>query len=510
MEQTQNRTDIVALEELAEYVRSAKNHGKKVVHCHGVFDLLHIGHIRYFERAKQLGDLLIVTVTPDRFVDKGPNRPAFNENLRAEAIASLGTVDKVSINRWPTAEDTLRLVRPDVYVKGSEYKDLEDISGKIAAEATVVEEIGAELSFTEDLTFSSTNLINRYLSNLPHELTQYLEIFRQRYSLAEVLESLNALGKTKVLVVGDTILDEYQYCTVMGKSSKDPSLALQYKSRDLFAGGVLAVANHLANFAGEVQLATILGEADSQEEFIRSHLNPAVNVHFAYQPEAPTIVKRRLVDGYSFNKIVEVYFMDDSGLPADRDKQFRSWLSKNLSEFDVVIASDFGHGAISDQTVRLLEEKAPFLAVNTQANAANTGYHTVSRYGRADYVCIAENELRLEQRTKQLDVHTMIEKVGAQLGCTKFTVTHGRKGCTVWSKKHGLVTVPAFARNVVDRVGAGDALLSVTSLAAAKDIPIEVLGFIGNVVGALAVEVLGNQKSIDKESVEKYITSLMK
>ena len=159
------------IEELARELAILRDQGKKIVHCHGVFDLLHIWHIRYLEQARGMGDVLVVTITPDRFVDKGPHRPAFTETLRVEALASLSLVDYVAINKWPTAEETLRLLRPHIYVKGSEFKNTSgDMTGKIAQEERVVQEIGATLALTEDIVFSSTNLINRYLSNFPQEI----------------------------------------------------------------------------------------------------------------------------------------------------------------------------------------------------------------------------------------------------------------------------------------------------------------------------------------------------
>ena len=118
----QQNGKIKTIEELAKLLDVYRSETKKIVHCHGVFDRIHIGHIRYFEQARLLGDILVVTVTPDCFVDKGPHRPAFAEKLRAEAIASLSSVDYVAINQWTTAEETLRLLRPDFYVKGSEFK----------------------------------------------------------------------------------------------------------------------------------------------------------------------------------------------------------------------------------------------------------------------------------------------------------------------------------------------------------------------------------------------------
>jgi len=502
---------IKTIQELADITASLHAEEKKIVHCHGIFDLLHIGHIRYFENARRMGDVLVVTITPDRCIPKGPQRLTFTENLRVEAIASLNCVDYVAINEWPTAEETLRLLRPDVYVKGSEFKNTaSDMTGNIAREEQIVREIGATLAFTQDIVFGSANLINRYLSDFPKEIRKYLEIFRQRYKLEEVLAVLDRMTSLKVLVIGDTILDEYQYCDAIGKSSKDPTLALKYKSRDLFAGGALAVANHVANFAGEVQLVTVLGERDSHEEFIRSQLHSNISPHFISKPNAPTLIKKRFIDGYSFNKLLEVYIMDDSDLPSKQNNALCEWLQEQSPKYDLVIAADFGHGTINKGIVRTLVRKSRFLAVNTQANAGNRGFNTVTRYPRMDYACIAEHELRLETRKQNSDVRPLMYLLSEKLGCSQFVVTRGRQGCAVCDEHGGFVQVPTFAQNVVDRVGAGDALFSVTSLAAVQGVTNEMIGFIGNVAGSLAVEILGNKKSINKVTLKNYISALLK
>lgn len=155
---------IVELEELKQEIHTLKSEGKKIVHCHGCFDLMHPGHIKHFKAAKNMGDILVVTVTPDVYVDKGPDRPFYNQDLRAESIAALECVDYVAVNEWPTAEETLRLLRPNIYVKGQEFENLEDKTGKIQREFEVVKEINAELKFTHEIVFSSTGLLNKYKS----------------------------------------------------------------------------------------------------------------------------------------------------------------------------------------------------------------------------------------------------------------------------------------------------------------------------------------------------------
>ncbi|MFA4829671.1 MAG: adenylyltransferase/cytidyltransferase family protein [Thermodesulfovibrionales bacterium] len=152
---------IKPLEELSQIIKKLKSEGKKVVLCHGCFDLMHPGHIKYFQAARNMGDILVVTLTPDIYIDKGPGRPVFNQDLRAESIAALECVDYVAVNKWPTAEETLRLLRPDIYVKGQEFENLEDKTGKIQKEYEVLKEIGAEMRFTHEIVFSSTKLLKQ-------------------------------------------------------------------------------------------------------------------------------------------------------------------------------------------------------------------------------------------------------------------------------------------------------------------------------------------------------------
>jgi rfaE bifunctional protein nucleotidyltransferase chain/domain len=502
---------IVSIEALASIADALRKQGKKIVHCHGVFDLLHIGHIRYFQQACQMGDCLMVTVTPDRFVDKGPHRPAFQEMLRAEALASLGCVDYVAINEWPTAEETLRLLKPHVYVKGSEFKDTSaDATGKIAREAAIAQEVGTTLAFTEDIVFSSSNLINRYLSSFQEEIQEYLQLLRHRYDYRDIIDIVDKMQSLKVLVVGDAIVDEYQYCAAIGMSSKDPCLALKYQSHELFAGGVLAVANHVASFAGHVDLLSVLGARHPYDDFIRSKLNPSISCNFIIKPDGHTVVKRRYLDGYSINKLFEIYVMDDLELPPKQDQEACEWLSEHLSNYDLVLAADFGHRAISMAMQNLIARSEVFLAVMTQANAGNRGFHTITKYPRADYVCLSEHEARLETRDVSGPLKLMINSLGERMGCSKFAVTRGRSGCLMWEKEGRIIEVPSFAQSVVDRIGAGDAFLSLTSMAACQGLDSEIICLLGNIAGSLAVGTVGNAKPVDKPAVNSYITSLLK
>ena len=154
---------ISSINSLEKIVKRLKKQKKKVVLCHGVFDLLHLGHLRHLEEAKTLGDYLIVSVTPNKFVEKGPSRPVFSEHLRAEALSHLNVVSAVVINSSGTAIDIIKKIKPNIYCKGPDYKkNSEDVTGEIKNEINATKSVGGKIHYTQGETFSSSKLINQF------------------------------------------------------------------------------------------------------------------------------------------------------------------------------------------------------------------------------------------------------------------------------------------------------------------------------------------------------------
>lgn len=502
---------ILKLDGLAERVTQLKSEGLKIVMCHGVFDLVHVGHIRHFHQARKFADVLVVTVTPDRFVNKGTHRPAFPEALRVEAVAALEAVDYVALNYWPTAAETIRLLLPDIYCKGGEYRGVEgEARTNLLREIEAVVEVGARVEFTDDITFSSSHFLNRYFSFFPPETEAWLGRFRERYSADEIVRYLDSAGRLKALVVGEAIVDEYVFCEAIGKSTKDPILASKYLAAEAFAGGSLAVANHLAGFCDEVGLLSFLGETERREEFISKALLPNVRSVFVTHHGAPTIHKRRFVDQYAQNKLLELYVMNDLAPSKTDEEELVSAFNSLVAGYDVVIAADYGHGMMTPTVIAAVCKGARFLAVNTQSNAGNRGFNTISKYRRADYVCLANHEIAIETRVREGDPRDLLLEVARRIDCARFTVTQGKYGSLHYEGERGFTEVPALATQVVDRVGGGDAVLAVTSLLVAQNAPWDIVGFAGNVAGAQMVAELGNRVTVSKGSLARHIISLMR
>jgi rfaE bifunctional protein nucleotidyltransferase chain/domain len=504
---------ILTVAELAARAKKFRAGGLVVVQAHGTFDLLHLGHVRHLEAARALGDVLVVTITADRFVNKGPGRPVFTESLRAEMLAALHFVTYVAIAEAPDAIRALEAIQPDVYAKGNDYQNPDgDVTGKITLERNTVEAHGGSIQFTDEITFSSTELINRHFNVFEPHIRNHLSGLRDDGGLNAILGFIEKIKDYRVVLVGDAIIDEYQYVIPMGKPPKEHIIATRYQDNEVFAGGVFAAANHVASFCKEVHIITCLGSDHSHEEIIRNSLKPNVTLHAIVRPNSPTTLKRRFVDPSSIRKLFEVYHMNDEPLTIDLEQQLQSRIKELCPAADVVISTDFGHGLIGPQVVDALVSSSRFLAVNTQSNSANMGYNLITRYPRADYVCIDGPEARLALSDRISSAGDIVYHLATRLKqCSKLIVTQGRHGCITFERDQDAVhTLPAVARKIVDTVGAGDAFLAITSPLVAAGTPMNLVGFIGNVVGALQVEIVGNRHSVDKAALIKGVTGLLK
>ncbi len=498
------------IDEIGSIVKDEKRQGRIVVHCHGVFDLLHPGHIRHFREAKAQGDKLVVSLTPDCFVNKGPGRPTFNEQLRSEQLAAIAYVDFVVLNDSPDAISIIKRVCPNLYVKGAEYRNhAEDVTGKISAEAEAVREVGGEIYYTDDIVFSSSSLINRFFDEDANRIAPFIENLKKHLSLNDLIRQIDAFSDLNVLVVGDAIIDEYQYVALLGQSGKGHQITATLQDKEIFLGGSLIIANHLAGFAKNVDLLTAVGKECPHRTWITKHLLNNVTTHFI-DTEASTLLKKRYVqkDGQSISKLFETYSSNRSLLNGEQSKQTVSFLER-AKQYDLVLVCDFGNGFTNPAIIAALSSLPSYLAVNTQTNSGNRGFNVITNYHRADYISLNEPEIRLAAHDRDSRLEKVVEDIADLLRCGVASITRGSEGVYVHTKNES-VNIPALTMRAVDRVGAGDSYFVLSALALAKGFSPLFAGFIGSVAAAIDVQIVGNREAINKIGLCKYITRLMK
>ena len=248
---------------LKKKIKILKKQNKKIGLIHGVFDVIHYGHIKYFEEAKKKVDYLIVSVTRNKYVNKGPGKPIFNTLKRCEVLKSIKDIDEIIISNYPTAIENIKLIKPHYYIKGKDYKNLsDDLSKNILLEKKEVEKYKGKILFTNSELHSSSSIINKNFDFITEEAKKFFNksIF---YGLdLEFKKIINKLSGKKVLIIGDPILDIIKTSIPSGRSNKNNIIATRLISEELNFGGTLLILNFLSQFYKKIDYVFVGNKKD--------------------------------------------------------------------------------------------------------------------------------------------------------------------------------------------------------------------------------------------------------
>lgn len=452
---------------------------KKIVLAHGVFDLLHAGHLAYFRSAKKYGDYLIVSVTSDRFVNKGPGRPYFTAQVRAEMLRSLSMVDEVLINDSPSAVPMIDRVKPQFYVKGPDYKDLtKDVTGEIYNEQRATEEHGGKLVFTDDETFSSSHLINKAFQVWTDDQVRVINEVKRLGGMSAVYDAVERLSKLRVQVLGETILDVYRFCQPENISSKSPSISARFQYEEVYNGGVWAIENHLKSFCKDVEIL-------SPNDF-------------------PRIRKIRYIAHDKAQRIFEV-----TEVPSDSYCYDTIELCKKINlERDVTIVADFGHRLLEGRVLDKISEIKGFVGLNVQTNSSNYGFNLFKKHKRFDFLCLDTREARLSEHDRTSSPLNIARKISSKHPDQMIALTVGAGGAYLLNDDEYFS--PAFSGSVVDATGAGDAFFCLGACLLKAKVHSLLVLFLSNVFAGLKTQIIGNKSSVSQSSLLKSCDSILK
>ena len=499
---------IVPFEAAAPLFATLREEGRTLVQCHGTFDLIHPGHIVHFEEAKALGDVLVVTITGEKFVNKGPGRPYFNDQLRSRWLAALQCVDYVVVIPFVAAVEAIQCVRPHFYCKGREYADpLSDLTGNICDDIETVQALGGEIRYLGSILYSSTKLLNQHFDPYPADVKAFCNVVSRECTPTRFREIVDGFQKLRVLVIGDIIFDRYTTLEVQGLTSKNRILSGRYVSDDMQAGGALAVYRHLREFTPHVKLIGLAGNEPWLDSTLASFLAPEGD-EIVRSPEFTTVVKQRFVEprveGKELPKLFAVNFIDRHPPAEGLQQRLLERISSQIANYDVVLVMDFGHGVMEDMIRAYVQAHAPLLAVNCQTNSNNHGFNIINRrYRRADIFTVDQAELNLAVGRRHLDYGKELTALAKTLHSSYAWLTRGAHETIGRNCVKDISSCPPFERTIVDTLGAGDAFCSVATLAAASRVPLNIATFLGQLAGAQAVKITGNSEPIQKARLLK-------
>jgi len=330
-----------------------------------------------------------------------------------------------------------------------------------------------------------------------------LNEIKKKYPIERLKEIISEFKKIKTLVIGDTIIDEYHFTNTKGRATKDPILSVDYIMHEVYAGGILAIANHISDFVGKVTCVTLLGDYDDRKGFIIESLNKNISLKFFVKENSPTTLKKRYLSIAHNEKLFKVEYINDAPLSRELEQKFIDFLQQELPKYDLVFVGDFGHGLITNKIVKVLEEKARYLAVNAQSNSTNLGFNYVTKYNSPTFLTLDVQELRYAVEDRFSDVPVLMDKLNEKTHFNKFLVTMSKEGVGYYNAgKHSFF--PAFVMRPQDTVGAGDAVFSIAPLFDYCNYD-DIIPFIANCVGGIAVSYMGNKESITKSKLLDFI-----
>ena len=495
-------------EKIKKKISQLKKRNYKIVMCHGVFDVMHYGHILHFEEAKKMGDKLIISITTNKFVKKGFNRPFFDLSVRMSTIAALDIVDYVVPSDYATSIKNIKLLKPDIYCKGPDYANKKDLTGNLDKELAVLKKNKGKLRFTNTRQYSSSSIINNISTNLNESQKSFIRKIKNKYSFSELEKFLNKTKKLKVNIVGEPIMDQYTMCEPIGISSKDPFLAFKHIKKNKFAGGSLAIANNISNYLDKVEVLAMTSKKTNFFSDMKKKIEKNVKISVLKDSNYTDVIKNRYVDINSKVKLMGIYELGLKPIEKINDDKIKKYINNNKKNNFIIV--DYGHGFISENIAKFISRSKIKYILNAQLNSSNRGHHSLLKFSNPEVIIINESELRYEMRDQNSNLNSLINNLRSKIKAKSIIVTRGESGAILSSKKNKYINCPAFATKVVDKVGSGDALLGIFSICKFANLPDDVSIFFSSLSAAHQIEIINNEKFIKKSELLKNIYHLLK
>jgi rfaE bifunctional protein kinase chain/domain len=337
---------------------------------------------------------------------------------------------------------------------------------------------------------------------------EYISTIKEKFGVAKIESYLEKSKNLNVLIIGDTIIDEYVFAQPKGRAVKDPILSVEYRNQETYAGGILAIANHVSSYVSNIKLVTLIGDINTKIDFIKKSLSNNIELKTFTKENSPTTVKKRYIDGYRNNKLFKIEYLNDRPISEQLTKEIVNYLNEELPKCDVVLIGDFGHGFINADIRNILEKKSKFFSVDSQSNSANMGYNYINHYKDPDFITMDEQEIRLPLMKRFDEMEDVIQDFHNKFKYQKFLVTIGKYG-TIFFNNGTLYKAPIMVSTVVDAVGAGDAVFAITSLLVHTKADNELIPFIANCAGGIKCNIMGNKESVTKEKLTNFVKELL-
>lgn len=438
---------------------------KKVIMCHGTFDVVHPGHVRHLLYAKTKGDILVASLTADEHIKKANFRPYVPEDLRAINLAALEVVDYVIVDHEATPLRNLEVIQPDYFAKGYEYSS-GGVNPKTQEEMRILEAFGGEVIFTPgDIVYSSSALIDLAPPKIATEKLMTL-MEAEGITFDDLRGALDKFKGIKVHVVGDTIVDSYTYCNMIGGMTKTPTMSVLFQKKVDYVGGAAIVAKHLKAAGADVTFSTVLGN-DALKDFVLDDLEKAgVKVEQIIDDTRPTTNKNAIVaEGY---RLLKIDTLDNRAISSKNVERLKKQIAD--TPVDAVVFSDFRHGVFNRHTIPELTSAIPAGVYRVADSQVASRWGNILEFVGFDLITPNEREARFSLGDQDSVVRPLALELHRRSACKTLILKLGERGIITYRSNspvdfRAFFAIDSFVEQVVDAVGAGDAMLAYATLA---------------------------------------------
>lgn len=503
MAEEKYRAKIKTVDELVALIGPPPR-AKKVIMCHGAFDVVHPGHIRHLMYAKDKAAILVASLTCDAHIVKASFRPFVPEQLRALNLAAMDMVDYVIIDANQTPLDNLAVIKPDYFAKGYEYVS-SGLHPKTREEKEVLDSYGGEIIFTPgDIVYSSSKLLETQPPNIGADKLLAL-LQAEGLSFNDLRASLAKIKGIRVHIVGDTIVDSYTETAMIGGQTKTPTMSVRYESVRSYVGGAGIVAKHLKAAGAEVSFTTVLGD-DELKDFVLDDLKEfGVATNAIVDPTRPTTNKNAIVcNNY---RLLKIDTLDNRAISDNIQRRFHAAIRETPG--DCVVFSDFRHGVFNRSTIPGLIAAIPPGRYRVADSQVASRWGNILDFQDFDLITPNEREARFALGDQDSVVRPMALKLYQEAKCRNLILKLGERGLLGYRRRANLddlrsfFTVDSFADQVRDAVGSGDALLAYATLVEIATGNFLIAAVIGAFAAAVQCEHDGNVPVLPKDVLKK-------
>lgn len=470
----------------------------KKVFVNGDFNILHPGHLRLLKFAKESGDYLSVGVNSDRYAS---NKNILDEKTRLESIKATSYVDEAFLLDISVSE-YIKHYKPDIVVKGKEHENSENL------ELEVLNTYGGKLIFTSgEIGFSSLDLLKKELLQTSKKV-EHNHVFSKRHTLkfGNLKTIVDKFKNLNVLVIGDTIIDEYITCEAIGMSQEDPTIVVSPLVSDKFIGGAAVVASHAKTLGAKVGFVSVLGD-DKNFLFVKSRLEKlGIDVNLYKDTTRPTTLKQRF--RASGKTLLRVNHLKQHGISKEIEQKIIEDLKEKLDEYDLMIFSDFSYGVLSINLITHLTTLGTKKNIMMSADSQSSSQiGDISKFKDMTLITPTEREIRLSLGDFESGLVVTSQKLTKKSNAKYIFTTLGAEGVMIYnSTKNELLTdnINALGNMVKDVSGAGDSLLTCSSMALCVGATVWESAYLGSIAAAIQVSRIGNVP-IKKDEIIKEL-----